>query len=68
MPAPSRSSPARMTCSVASSPCPAATDCAAAAASLVTSAAASARERRGEFPAELPLFCPACQGPPRRSR
>ena len=24
------------------------------------------RERRGEFPAELPLFCPACQGPPRR--
>jgi len=41
MPAPSRSSPARMTCSAASSPCPAATDCAAAAASLVTSAAAS---------------------------
>jgi len=66
MPAPSRSSPARMTCSAASSPCPAATDCAAAAASLVTSAAASDASAAASSRLSCPFFTPACQGPPRR--
>ncbi len=62
MPAPSRSSPARMTCSATSSPFPAATDCAAVAASLVTSAAASDASAAASSRLSCPFFAPGARG------